>query len=189
MARWMTGVVLVFIVVYAATVLLTGQAELLIPVLILAALLALYAVVNLVLTRRKVGRDGSLEAAMADNEDPVPSAHIIPDDTTAVGDTPEAHDEISPHDLPVDHPGRPAAEEEAAQNVARGGTNETRGDEDPSQAGRDDHGRAGDQELGVAHDDTVGARSARDDRFVHEGDPQAESAPGAGTTRGPRTGG
>jgi len=45
------------------------------------------------------------------NEDsPNPSPR---DDDTAVGDTPEAHDEISPHDLPKDHPGRIAAEEQA----------------------------------------------------------------------------
>jgi len=40
-----------------------------------------------------------------------------------LGDTPEAHDEISPHDLPPDHPGRKKAEEQAAEH---GGT--TRGD-------------------------------------------------------------
>lgn len=32
------------------------------------------------------------------------------DDETPLGDTPEAHDEISPHDLPPDHPGRAEAE-------------------------------------------------------------------------------
>ena len=36
---------------------------------------------------------------------------MTPDDDTPVGDTPEAHDEISPHDLPKDHPGRNAAED------------------------------------------------------------------------------
>jgi len=30
---------------------------------------------------------------------------------TAAGDTPEAHDEINPHDMPRGHPGRPAAEQ------------------------------------------------------------------------------
>ncbi|HEX5899306.1 MAG TPA: hypothetical protein VFY32_07895 [Solirubrobacteraceae bacterium] len=33
------------------------------------------------------------------------------DDETDLGDTPEAHDELSPHDLPKDHPGRRAVEE------------------------------------------------------------------------------
>lgn len=35
-------------------------------------------------------------------------------DDRPAGDTDEAHDEISPHDLPPDHPGRKAAEEHAA---------------------------------------------------------------------------
>jgi hypothetical protein len=32
-----------------------------------------------------------------------------------LGDTPEAHDEISPRDLPLDNPGRRAAEEQAGE--------------------------------------------------------------------------
>ena len=61
-----------------------------------------------------------------------PLGPLTPDDETALGDTPEAHDEISPHDLPPGHPGRQAAEEQAG-----GGQGTTRGDEDPSQTGRD----------------------------------------------------
>ncbi len=50
-------------------------------------------------------------------------------DDTAVGDTPEAHDEINPHDLPPDHPGRQVAEEQA------GGTEgTTEGHADPPEA-------------------------------------------------------
>ena len=37
-------------------------------------------------------------------------------DDTDLGDTPEAHDEISPHDLPKDHPGRQEAEREAGDD-------------------------------------------------------------------------
>jgi len=40
-----------------------------------------------------------------------PLGPMTPDDETELGDTPEAHDEISPHDLPPDHPGRAKAEE------------------------------------------------------------------------------
>jgi hypothetical protein len=57
------------------------------------------------------------------DDDPRPSEHddeadeplgpATPDDQTDLGDTPEAHDEVSPHDLPPDHPGRAAAEEQA----------------------------------------------------------------------------
>jgi len=51
-----------------------------------------------------------------------PLGPATPDDETAMGDTPEAHDEISPHDLPKGHPGRQEAEREAG---GEGGT--TRG--------------------------------------------------------------
>ncbi len=47
----------------------------------------------------------------------------ITDDETPLGDTPEAHDELSPHDLPKGHPGRDAAEEQAG-----GEDGTTRGD-------------------------------------------------------------
>jgi len=42
----------------------------------------------------------------------MPADQERPDDRP-LGDTPEAHDEISPHDLPPDHPGRPAVIEQA----------------------------------------------------------------------------
>jgi hypothetical protein len=120
MAKWMMGVVAVFLVVYAATVTITGNPQFLWPVLVLVLLLGAYAAVNRALTRRIVRRDGSLEDAMSDNTDPIPSAHLIPDDDTAAGDTPEAHDEISPHDLPVDHPGRAEAETQAQRSSGHG---------------------------------------------------------------------
>jgi hypothetical protein len=47
---------------------------------------------------------------------------MTPDDETPAGDTPEAHDEISPHDLPLDHPGR-----EEAERLADGEDGTTRG--------------------------------------------------------------
>jgi hypothetical protein len=46
-----------------------------------------------------------------DDEADEPLGPMTPDEETDLGDTPEAHDEISPHDLPKDHPGRKAAEE------------------------------------------------------------------------------
>src|SRR3954468_1027141 len=173
MAKWMVGVVVVFVVLYGATVTITGNPQFLIPVLILALLLAGYALFNKMLTRRIERRDGSLEEAMSDNTDSVPAAHLVPDDDTAAGDTPEAHDELSPHDLPLGHPGRQAAEEEAEVNASRGGTDETRGDAD----------------LGRADDRTAAERARRGGRFEHDGGPQAESAPAdeTQTPRGPRS--
>jgi hypothetical protein len=48
-----------------------------------------------------------------------PLAGVGPDDKRPLGDTPEAHDEITPRDLPAGHPGRGAAERQAE---ALGGT-------------------------------------------------------------------
>ncbi len=52
-----------------------------------------------------------------------PLGPLTPDDETPAGDTPEAHDELSPHDLPPDHPARHEAERQAGDEP--GGT--TRG--------------------------------------------------------------
>ena len=48
---------------------------------------------------------------MEERDEPLGPA--TPDEETDLGDTPEAHDEISPHDLPKDHPGRQEAERQA----------------------------------------------------------------------------
>ena len=47
---------------------------------------------------------------------------MTPDDETPLGDTPEAHDEINPHDLPKDHPGREQAERIAGERGTTEGT-------------------------------------------------------------------
>jgi hypothetical protein len=49
---------------------------------------------------------------------------LTPDEETEAGDTPEAHDEIVPEDLPKDHPGRQEAERLAAEGdgTTRGNT-------------------------------------------------------------------
>jgi hypothetical protein len=56
----------------------------------------------------------SHDAAPHDQEADEPLGPATPDDDTELGDTPEAHDEIVPEDLPKDHPGRQAAERQAA---------------------------------------------------------------------------
>ena len=61
-----------------------------------------------------------------------PLGPLTPDDETAVGDTPEAHDEINPHDIPRGHPGRRAAEEQA--EAEGDGARTTPGDVDPARA-------------------------------------------------------
>ena len=39
-----------------------------------------------------------------------PLGPLTPDDERPLGDTPEAHDEINPHDIPLGNPGRREAE-------------------------------------------------------------------------------
>ena len=63
------------------------------------------------------------EPSPHDGTSPEPLGPLTPDDQTPLGDTPEAHDEISPHDLPLGHPGRQATEHQAEH-----GDGTTRGD-------------------------------------------------------------
>jgi hypothetical protein len=97
-------------------------------VLIVVAVLA----INGALRKRVTSRHDSIEDAMSDESEPIPSTHLIPDNETAAGDTPEAHDEINPHDLPAGHPGREAAEEQAEENDD--GARTTRGDDELARA-------------------------------------------------------
>jgi hypothetical protein len=66
----------------------------------------------------------SHEGAPHDQSAKEPLGPLTPDDERPLGDTPEAHDEIVPEDLPKDHPGRHAAEEMAAEGdgTVRGNT-------------------------------------------------------------------
>jgi hypothetical protein len=121
----------------------------LIAVLIIAALIVAIVAVNGIMRRSVTARHDSIEDAMSDENEPVPSAHLIPDNETAAGDTPEAHDEINPHDLPPDHPGRRAAEEQADES-GEDDVPTTRGDDDLAQAspGRDERLEAPADERG-----------------------------------------
>jgi hypothetical protein len=88
--------------------------------------------VNAALAKRK--RDS--RSPQADRSDATPGAHLSPggdQDGRPLGDTPEAHDELSPHDLPVGHPGRPAAERQAG-----GEQGTTRGNPEGGAAGADE---------------------------------------------------
>jgi hypothetical protein len=63
--------------------------------------------------KTRPARSGDHDVAAADHTDAVPGFGV--DDVRPMGDTPDAHDEISPHDLPKGHPGRPAAERQAEE--------------------------------------------------------------------------
>ena len=137
MAKWQIALVVGFVAIFALTAIITGSALFFIPAVILAVLVIGYALLNRAATKRIAARHDSPQDAAADESEPIPSAHLISDDQTPAGDTPEAHDEINPHDLPRDHPGRQAAE---AQAGGEEGT--TRGDDELAHAApeRDEHG-------------------------------------------------
>jgi hypothetical protein len=101
---------------------------------LIAVVLIVVAVVaiNGAMRKRVTSRHDSIEDAMSDENEPIPSTHLIPDNETAAGDTPEAHDEINPHDLPAGHPGREAAEEQAEEGDDSART--TRGDDELARA-------------------------------------------------------
>jgi hypothetical protein len=130
MAKWQLAMIVAFLPVFAVTVLLTGDPIYIIPVGVLVALVVGYALFNRVMTARITERHESLGDAMSDEDEPLPSSHLIPDDSTPAGDTPEAHDEINPHDLPPDHPGREEAEAQAGGEERRGEARTTRGSEE-----------------------------------------------------------
>jgi hypothetical protein len=130
MAKWQLAVVGAFVVIFGATVILTGNPIYIIAAVMIAALVVGWALLNRVMTKRVADRHGSIEDAMSDESEPLPSTHLIPDNATAAGDTPEAHDEINPHDIPAGHPGREAAEAQAEQEARDDGARTTRGEEE-----------------------------------------------------------
>jgi hypothetical protein len=101
------------------------------PIVVLAVVVLGFFALNDVVARRNLARHGGDSvAAQDDASESVPSAHLIPDET-ALGDTAEAHDELSPHDVPIYAPNRRAVELQAART---GGT--TRGNEYGAAGGR-----------------------------------------------------
>ena len=106
----------------------------LIAILTVVVLTVVLLAINGVMRRRVASRHDSLDDAMSDETEPLPTSHLIPDNRTAAGDTPEAHDEINPHDLPAGHPGREAAEAKAEREPRDDGARTTRGDDELAQA-------------------------------------------------------
>ena len=85
------------------------------PIVILAVLVLGFFAVNNLLARSVMKRhDGDARAAQADDDEGLPSAHLIPDGTP-LGATAEVHDEIDAHDVPIDARNRREIERQAAQ--------------------------------------------------------------------------
>ena len=121
----------VFFAIVAAVAALAGGISWAIPVVLVAIIVVVYALANRKLGEREMASHGGDEqdALQDGREGGLPKAHVIGDDETALGDTPEVHAEISPHDFPKDSPQRKAAEQMAAEEP----DDATRGHEDPSE--------------------------------------------------------
>jgi hypothetical protein len=118
------GVALLVVLIVVAF--LTVGSDVGIPALILLGVVVLAAVGFRLITSRAGGPEDSAQGGLP--KQPMEGERPL-------GDTTEAHDEISPHDIPKDSPARQAAEELAegsgAQGTTRGheaGANETDGD-------------------------------------------------------------
>src|SRR3954452_3537790 len=140
MAKWQLALVVAFLVIFGVTVVLTGDPLFLIAAVMIAVLVIGWSLVNRAMTKSVAAKHDSIEDAMSDESEAIPSTHLIPDNETAAGDAPEAHDEINPHDRPAGHPGREEAERQAEEQPRDDGARTTRGDEDRVQAApkRDD---------------------------------------------------
>ena len=92
------------------TSLLTGESELVLPVVLFAAVIALAVAAVVAVGRRKQRNHGSTREANADAHDPVPGTQFWPDDRAPLGASPEAHDDLGDHDLPPGSPSRSRTE-------------------------------------------------------------------------------
>jgi hypothetical protein len=123
-----------FFLVIAVAAAISGGIEWAIPIALLACVVGAYAGVNKKLQQTEMDKHGGDEdEALRDgSEGGLPKAHVIGDDQTALGDTPEVHSAISPHDFPKGAPERHAAEEMAAEESGSE-PDTTRGQADPSE--------------------------------------------------------
>jgi hypothetical protein len=114
-------------------------------------------------TRATASATPRRDPAAADSDDPF--AGVGADDSRPLGDTPEAHDEITPRDLPPDHPGRREAERQAGELGGTTPGHRAGGAADPSDPA--------DRDL-VGGDERGGARVKRDGPRVKRDRPRVE---------------
>jgi hypothetical protein len=122
--RWLPVLLGLVLVAIVLSTLLTGDAIWMVPALVLLGIIALMSLVEFGLKKRVEHRPGDPQS---DDSDPIPSTHLAKDEETPLGDTKEAHDELSPHDLPKDHPGRAEAERQAGTRDERDDSGVPRG--------------------------------------------------------------
>jgi hypothetical protein len=163
--RWffiITGILFVALTIAA----LAAEPIYVVPVLVVAAIVFAYWAFNKRLTDQTMADHGNdPEAALSDDQEGgLPKTHLMTDDSTPLGDNPDLHSEISPHDLPPGSDQRRAVEAMAAEE---GGT--TAGHADPSSR----EGRV--------------ERTPGKEEGYPEGDPSSEQGKQAGSPRGDAT--
>jgi hypothetical protein len=158
--RWFLTLLVALFGAMALGAFLSGDPVFALPVVLVALIAIAFFLFQRMLANRALARHGGDPIAVNEDEtDPYPSTNAIMDDHTAVGDTPEAHDELSVHDLPPGSPLRRAIEE----RIAREGGTTTRGDVDPSEPGRSIQGRdpGASRQEGYAEGEEVSAREGK----------------------------
>jgi hypothetical protein len=157
---FITGTLGFYGITSLAALLFLGPAEAI--AVLLAGVIPMTAVaIWLAHVRQKTAatREGTrVDLAAEDHEDPFPGLGL--DDGRPLGDTPAAHDDLIPEDLPKDHPGRKAAE---AQADARG-DGVTRGHEEGGAAAAPGHTAEPDAPTLDPDQERDGARFGRGDR-------------------------
>ncbi|MCW2998298.1 MAG: hypothetical protein JWN65_1847 [Solirubrobacterales bacterium] len=112
---WFIGGVFVFYIVAALVALAVGSWDAAVATLLAAIVPATAVTLWVATARSKTVEDGGRyrDVSAEDHQDPFPGVGV--DESRPMGDSPDVHDELSPHDLPKDHPGRQAAEQQAAE--------------------------------------------------------------------------
>lgn len=104
--------------VLAVGLLIAGESSYAIaPVILLVLLLGVAALASLTARNKIAGHGGDTRAVEADSEDPVPTQVQVED--APLGATPDVHGDLDPHDIPKDHPSRPAVEQAAGDRGDR----------------------------------------------------------------------
>jgi drug/metabolite transporter (DMT)-like permease len=104
--RWLVAGVLLFYLVAAIAALVFVGVGFAVATLLAALIPGTAAAAWVATVRSKTPRPGQRRDPAAAADDPFPGIGM--DDSRPLGDTPEAHDELTPHDLPPGHPARRA---------------------------------------------------------------------------------
>lgn len=117
-ARTFLLITAAFFGIVAVAAAISGGISWAVPVVLVAGVVAVYALTNREIMRRDIAaHGGDEEAALRDgHEGGLPKVPIMGDEHTALGDTPDVHSQVSAHDFPKGAPERRAAERQGARH-------------------------------------------------------------------------